>query len=83
MSVKLVPFLRRLSPEIPDIRYCVITFHPRKRPVGSVKIYKDLYEYSRKKANISLRHEDRKKKVQLDHDSLVYTEAMYIEIGLQ
>ena len=33
------------SPEIADIRYCVITFHPRGRPTGSVKICKDLYGY--------------------------------------
>ena len=62
------------SPEIADIRYCVITFHPRGRPIWSVKIYKDLYGYWRKQAIISLRHADRKN-VQLDHDSLLYAEA--------
>ena len=36
------------SPEIADIRYCVITFHARGRPIWNVKIYKDSIEGKRR-----------------------------------
>ena len=45
MSPQLNYRFKLTSPEIADICYCVITFHPRGQPIGSVKIYKDLYGY--------------------------------------